>query len=82
MAATKVTLTLPSEVLAVVDRFVGEHPGQTRSGVCLSALQEWLRSVQDEEIRHYYETLSDEERREDRDWATLSSVSAGQTWRR
>ena len=48
MAATKVTLTLPEDLLVVVDSFVAEHRGMTRSGVCAEALRDWLRARQEE----------------------------------
>ena len=80
MAATKVTLTLPDELLAVVDRFVAEHPGTSRSGVCAEALREWLCASQDAEIERYYLSLSDEERAEDAVWAATAARSADRLW--
>jgi metal-responsive CopG/Arc/MetJ family transcriptional regulator len=80
MPATKVTLTLPDEVLAVVDRFVAEHPGVTRSGVCAEALREWLRATQEAEIEHYYLSMSDEERAEDAAWVAIAAQSAARLW--
>jgi metal-responsive CopG/Arc/MetJ family transcriptional regulator len=80
MAATKVTLTLPDELLGVVDRFVAEHPGTTRSGVCAEALRRWLLSVQEAEIAQYYTSLSDEERAEDAAWAATTAQSAARLW--
>lgn len=76
MTATKVTLTLPAELLSVVDRFVSEHPGMTRSGVCAEALRIWLRAKQEAEIEQYYASMSAEERAEDQAWASLAAQSA------
>ncbi|MBA2446908.1 MAG: hypothetical protein H0V51_02660 [Chloroflexi bacterium] len=81
MAAVKVTLTLPDELLTVVDRFVASHPGATRSGVCAGALRQWLRAEQDAKIAQYYTTLSDEERAEDAAWAAVAAQSADRLWR-
>jgi metal-responsive CopG/Arc/MetJ family transcriptional regulator len=80
MAALKVTLTLPEELLAVVDRYVAATPGATRSGVCANALREWVQVQQEAEIAHYYQTLSDEERAEDAAWASLAGQSAERMW--
>jgi len=80
VSATKVTLTLPDELLAVVDRYVAEHHGLTRSGLCADALRDWLRAQQEAEIIRYYETLSEEERAEDRSWAKASERSAASLW--
>jgi metal-responsive CopG/Arc/MetJ family transcriptional regulator len=80
MAATKITLTLPHELLEVVDDFVASHEGVTRSGVCAEALRGWLRTRQEEEIERYYLSLSDEERAEDEAWASVAAESAARVW--
>jgi metal-responsive CopG/Arc/MetJ family transcriptional regulator len=80
MVAVKVTLTLPDELLASVDRYVTSHPGTTRSGVCAGALGDWLREQQETEIAHYYQSLSEEERAEDAAWASLAAQGAGPLW--
>jgi metal-responsive CopG/Arc/MetJ family transcriptional regulator len=80
MAATKVTLTLPDDLLAVVDRFVAGHRGATRSGVCAEALRAWLRERQEAEIARYYAALPDDERDEDRAWAATAARSAERFW--
>jgi metal-responsive CopG/Arc/MetJ family transcriptional regulator len=80
MAALKVTLTLPEELLGVVDRYVAAHSGATRSGVCAAALRGWLREQQEIEIAHYYCSMSEEERAEDGAWAALAGRSADRLW--
>lgn len=80
MGAVKVTLTLPDELLAVVDRYVAAHPEATRSGVCAEALRGWARDRQEAEIAHYYRSMSDEERVEDTEWASLAAQSAERLW--
>jgi metal-responsive CopG/Arc/MetJ family transcriptional regulator len=80
MTAVKVTLSLPKELLTVVDRYVAAHPGATRSGVCADALLEWLRGQQDAEIEDYYRTLSGPERAEDAAWAAMAGRSAERLW--
>ena len=80
MAAEKVTLTLPEDLLAVIDQFVANHVGVTRSGVCADALLAWLQGQQEAEIERYYLSVSDEERAEDDFWrsaATQSRCSPG-----
>lgn len=80
MAAVKVTLTLPDDLLEVVDRFVAEHEGTTRSGLCASALRDWLRAQQDAEIIAYYRSRSEAERAEDADWAAGASAASARLW--
>lgn len=76
----KVTLTLPEELLTVVDRYVAAHGGVTRSGVCAEALRRWLRDQQEAEIAHYYQTMADEERAEDAACASLGVRGAERLW--
>ena len=81
MASLKVTLSLPDDLLAGVDRYVASHPGVTRSGVTAEALREWLREQYDAEIAAYYASLPEAERAEDRAWSTLGAASAAHSWR-
>ena len=80
MSGTKVTLTLPEDLLAVVDDFVAHHPGATRGGVCAEALREWLRVTQEAEIARYYVSLSEKEHLETSDWGALAARSAERLW--
>jgi metal-responsive CopG/Arc/MetJ family transcriptional regulator len=80
MSASKVTLTLPDELLVAVDRFVAERSGTTRSGVCAEALREWVRARQEEQIADYYATMTDEEREEDAAWAAVAALGGGRLW--
>jgi metal-responsive CopG/Arc/MetJ family transcriptional regulator len=80
MAATKVTLTLPDDLLEVVDHFVASHAGATRSGVCAEALRDWLRATQEAEIAQYYNSLTEVERDEAGDWAAVAARSAERLW--
>ncbi len=85
MAAVKVTLTLPDDLLAAVDRYLAQHPEMSRSGVCAGALREWLRAEQELEIERYYAEMGDEERAENEAWAQVAAASAaasaGSLWR-
>ncbi len=78
MAATasKVTLTLPSDLLSVVDRYVAMHPGVTRSGVCADALRAWLKAEQEAEIERYYTERTPQERADDEAWTDLATEAA------
>ena len=81
MSAVKVTLTLPEDLLTVVDRYVEEHSGATRSGICAEALRDWLRAKQEAEIAAYYLGQTDEERAEDAAWTATAAESAPALWR-
>jgi len=79
-SATKVTLTLPSDILAVVDRYVAAHQGVTRSGVCADALRAWLQQAQEAEIERYYAERSVEERADDDAWTAASTAAGFHLW--
>jgi metal-responsive CopG/Arc/MetJ family transcriptional regulator len=81
MSALKVTLTLPGELLETVDQYVTEHPKATRSGVCASALREWLARQQEAAIERYYGEMGEAEREENAGWAALAARSATGSWR-
>ena len=76
----KVTISLAEPLLKAVDNYVRDHPETSRSGVCAKALLDWVKARQDEEITHYYETMSDEERAEDESWHKITAESARKTW--
>ncbi len=80
MTASKVTLSLPDELLAVVDQFVAERSGTTRSGVCAEALREWVRVRQEEQIADYYGSMTDEECDEDAAWVAVATQGANRLW--
>ena len=80
MSSTKVTITVPADVLSAVDSFVRDHPGLSRSAVCAKAITAWLQAEQDALIARYYNDQSPAERREDDQWRRLASQSAATTW--
>ena len=80
MTVTKVTMTLPVDVLAAVDHYVEEHQGATRSGICAQALVAWVQQTQEAEIERYYATMSNAERAEDQGWADLAAYQAERRW--
>lgn len=80
MGAVKVTLTLPDDLVAAVDRYVAACPGATRSRVYADAIRSWLREQQEAEIASYYETMSEDERAEHAAWASLAAASANRVW--
>ncbi len=80
MGSVKVTLTLAEELLTAIDQHVASHPGATRSGLCAEAVRGWLQAQQDAEIERYYQTLSEEERKEDAAWASFAVHRASALW--
>lgn len=80
MPATKVTVTLPVELLAAVDRYVAEHRGTTRSGLCARALLACLQQLQEDEIERYYSGMPEDERADYASWADAAARSGARLW--
>ncbi len=80
MPSTKVTITVPGDVLSAVDSYVRQHPGVSRSSVCTKAITAWLQAEQDALIERYYKEQSPAERQEDDQWRRLASQSAAAAW--
>lgn len=84
MAKVKVTISVDQEIVRELEAHGAEHGWRSRSDAVGRALAEWLegsrRAKLDREIEAYYRSLTDEERQEDAEWATLAAESAGLTW--
>jgi metal-responsive CopG/Arc/MetJ family transcriptional regulator len=80
MTSRKVTLSIPNELVEIIDAYINEHPGTTRSGVCAEALRRWMRERLEAEIEAYYRTQSDEERADDDEWRAIATESARRLW--
>jgi metal-responsive CopG/Arc/MetJ family transcriptional regulator len=73
----KVSITLSGDLLRAIDREAARADGHTRSSV----IEAWLRRGQRRmaetrlaaETVAYYQTLTEEEREEDRAWSSYSS---------
>ena len=82
MGKTKISVTIDESVVRQVDRLAG---GDSRSQVIERALKRWLvesRSKENEDaIAQYYADRSEEDRREDEEWAALSARHLESTWK-
>lgn len=70
------SVTVQASLLREVDRAAGEL---TRSAVFEQALSSWLRQRRqerlDQAIENYYQSLADDERKEDAEWAALAGFT-------
>ncbi len=80
MSSTRVTITVPADVLSAVDSYVREHPSLSRSAVCTKAITAWVQAEQDALVERYYNDQSPAERQEDDQWRRLASQSAAAAW--
>ena len=81
----RVTITLDSDALSAVDRYVEEHrdAGADRSGVFDDALRLWRREQRRLAfIEQYSAPRSDEELAEAADWARIRDAAAVANMRR
>jgi metal-responsive CopG/Arc/MetJ family transcriptional regulator len=81
MGKTKISVTIDESVVKRVDRLAG---GASRSEVVERALKRWLvesrRKQNEDAIAAYYADQSEEERREDEEWAEASACHLESTW--
>lgn len=76
----KISVSLPADVVAAVDRRAKTQPGSSRSSVVADLLRRGVRSDEEaslrESIRAYYASMSDEERLEEAAIGRALSLSA------
>jgi hypothetical protein len=78
MAKLKLSVTLPPDLVALIDRAASGAPGGNRSAV----IERWLREASRHEAQRalaratidYYQSLSPEKRAEDEDWTRFSTA--------
>ena len=75
----KVSLSLPGELVAWIDRQAARKRGQTRSGVVEQAVRSWARRSTAKDIEDatvaYYQAVTRSEREEDEAWSRLGDAS-------
>lgn len=76
----RVTATLDQDIVEALDRATKRGGLASRSQALEAALARWLREQQrseiEREVEAYYRSLTEEERREDREWARYASHAA------
>ena len=78
MAKLKLSVTLPPDLVARIDRAAARMPGGSRSAV----IERWLREASRQEARRalaqatvdYYESLSTDARADDEEWTRFSAA--------
>jgi len=75
----KVSVTLASDTLAAIDHAVAETRFPSRSAAIETLLRAWVRGERrrqrDAEIDAYYDSLTEEEQEDERDWAELGYLT-------
>ncbi|HLA49820.1 MAG TPA: ribbon-helix-helix protein, CopG family [Thermodesulfovibrionia bacterium] len=79
----KLTVTISGDVVNKIDEIVKEK-GTPRSQVMEEMLRDWLLKSKKREIEKdieaYYLSLTEKEKKEDREWARIATESTKRTW--
>ncbi|OHB93733.1 MAG: hypothetical protein A3E19_02975 [Planctomycetes bacterium RIFCSPHIGHO2_12_FULL_52_36] len=80
---TKLTVTISGDVVCVIDK-IAKEKGTPRSQIMEEMLRDsLLRSKKraiEKDIEAYYLSLSEKEKKEDREWTKVAEESAKRTW--
>jgi metal-responsive CopG/Arc/MetJ family transcriptional regulator len=80
----KVTVTLSHDLVRKLDELLEAPEAVSRSQLVEEALRRWLYDQAKEELERqteeYYHSLSEAERKEDRQWSKVSAHSAKRLW--
>ncbi len=79
----KLTVTISGDVINEIDE-IAKEKGTPRSQVMEEALRDWLlkskKEAIEKDIEAYYLSLSEKEKREDRQWTKIAAESAKRMW--
>jgi len=79
----KLTITISSDISGEIDEIAREK-GTPRSQVMEKILRDWLsrskKETIEKDIKFYYLSLTEEEKKENRKWAKITSESAKRIW--
>jgi len=83
MRKAKLTITISGDVVNEIDE-IAKEKGTPRSQIMEEALRDWLhkskREAIEKDIEAYYLSLSEKEKKEDREWTKIAAESAKRTW--
>lgn len=79
----KLTITISNDVSSEIDE-IARKKGAPRSQVMEEILRDWLswskKNTIEKDIKDYYLSLTEEEKKENREWAKITSESAKRIW--
>ena len=80
---TKLTITVSGDVVNEIDE-IAKEKGTPRSQVMEEMLRDWLLKYKareiEKDIEAYYLSLSEKEKKEDKEWTNIAAESAKRTW--
>jgi metal-responsive CopG/Arc/MetJ family transcriptional regulator len=79
----KLTVTISGDVVSEIDE-IAKEKGTPRSQIMEEALRDWLlkskKEAIEKDIEAYYLSLTEKEKKEDREWTKIAAESAKRTW--
>jgi len=83
MRKAKLTITISNDVSSEIDK-IARKKGTPRSQVMEEILRDWLsrskKEAIEKDIEAYYLSLTEEEKKENREWTKITAESAKRTW--
>jgi metal-responsive CopG/Arc/MetJ family transcriptional regulator len=80
----KITITLSPDLVRQLDELLDSPEASSRSQLVEEAVRQWLRDQTQKELERqteeYYHSLSEAERKEDRQWSKITAHSARRLW--
>jgi hypothetical protein len=80
----KVTVTLAPDIVSALDEKARENNSGSRSAALEAVLRDWqyARALQklEEETAAYYDSLTEEQKRKDAEWAEFAGRAAAEVW--
>ncbi len=80
---TKLTVTISGDLVNEIDEIAkgkGTPRSQVMEEMLRDSLQEFKKRAIEKDIEAYYLSLSEKEKKEDREWARVATESAKRTW--
>jgi len=79
----KLTVTISGDVVNKIDD-IAKEKGTPRSQIMEEALRDWLLKCKkraiEKDIEAYYLSLTENEKKEDREWSWIAAESSKRTW--
>jgi len=81
----KITTTINHGIVHAIDSYLKETKNRSRSKLIEDILRSWYmeqkRSEIEKEIEEYYLSLSEDEKKEDKEWTKIAAQSAKHLWK-
>ena len=83
MRKAKLTITISSDLFSEIDE-IAKGKGTPRSQLMEEILRDWLsvskKKAIEKDIRAYYLSLTEEEKKENKEWTEVAAESAERNW--